>query len=78
MLEHPNDSVLRLVADGLVYFNKRIEFWRQQNPLYARHAHHATQVRNGKTGKEKQEKLKTGRGAPVYLPPINDSRLARA
>ncbi|KAI8803697.1 hypothetical protein BJ742DRAFT_682853 [Cladochytrium replicatum] len=33
---HPNPDVLHLVTEGLRYLNTRIEFWRQQNPLYAR------------------------------------------
>ncbi|KAI8813142.1 hypothetical protein BJ742DRAFT_673021 [Cladochytrium replicatum] len=33
---HPNPDVLHLVTEGLRYLNTRVEFWRQQNPLYAR------------------------------------------
>ncbi|KAJ3121471.1 Tetratricopeptide repeat protein 25 [Nowakowskiella sp. JEL0407] len=35
-INHPNTDVLELVEDGLRYLHARTEFWRQQNPLYAR------------------------------------------
>jgi tetratricopeptide (TPR) repeat protein len=35
-VENPNDEIVGLVKDGLRYLQTRVEFWRQQNPLYAR------------------------------------------
>lgn len=35
-IDYPEDHVLCLVNEGLRYLNTRVEFWRQQNPLYAR------------------------------------------
>ncbi|RKO94660.1 hypothetical protein BDK51DRAFT_21948 [Blyttiomyces helicus] len=35
-VEYPDERVLGLVAEGLRYLQGRIDFWRQQNPLYAR------------------------------------------
>ena len=32
----PDDHIVDLVKDGLRYIQTRVEFWRQQNPLYAR------------------------------------------
>ena len=31
-----NKRIYDLVQDGLTYLDTRTEFWRQQNPLYAR------------------------------------------
>ncbi|KAJ3308171.1 Tetratricopeptide repeat protein 25 [Blyttiomyces sp. JEL0837] len=35
-VEYPDDEVISLVNEGLRYLSTRVEFWRQQNPLYAR------------------------------------------
>lgn len=35
-VEHPDENVSQLVNDGLRYLHTRIDFWRQQFPLYAR------------------------------------------
>jgi tetratricopeptide (TPR) repeat protein len=35
-VEHPDPEVMNLVNEGLRYLTTRLEFWRQQNPLYAR------------------------------------------
>eukprot|EP00842_Homolaphlyctis_polyrhiza_P006418 jgi/Hompol1/6778/HPOL_000934-RA len=35
-VDYPDERVLTLVSEGLRYLNTRIEFWRQQNPLYSR------------------------------------------
>lgn len=32
----PDEQVISLVTDGIRYLQTRIDFWRQQNPLYAR------------------------------------------
>ncbi|KAJ3022730.1 Tetratricopeptide repeat protein 25 [Thoreauomyces humboldtii] len=32
----PDEQVLNLVTDGIRYLQTRIDFWRQQNPIYAR------------------------------------------
>ena len=32
----PDDQIVQTVKDGLRYIHTRVEFWRQQNPLYAR------------------------------------------
>jgi tetratricopeptide (TPR) repeat protein len=34
--DFPDDQIIDLVQDGLRYIGSRVEFWRQQNPLYAR------------------------------------------
>ncbi|KAJ1341907.1 hypothetical protein BSLG_003558 [Batrachochytrium salamandrivorans] len=34
--DYPDDQVRTLVNEGLHFLNTRAEFWRQQNPLYAR------------------------------------------
>ncbi|TPX60833.1 hypothetical protein PhCBS80983_g01533 [Powellomyces hirtus] len=34
--ECPDEQVLSLVTDGIRYLQARIDFWRQQNPIYAR------------------------------------------
>ncbi|KAJ3167003.1 Tetratricopeptide repeat protein 25 [Geranomyces variabilis] len=34
--ECPDEQVMSLVADGIRYLGTRIDFWRQQNPIYAR------------------------------------------
>lgn len=34
--QNPNPAVRQLVIEGLRYLDSRIEFWRQQKPLYAR------------------------------------------
>ncbi|KAJ3154122.1 Tetratricopeptide repeat protein 25 [Geranomyces michiganensis] len=34
--ESPDEQVMSLVADGIRYLSTRIDFWRQQNPIYAR------------------------------------------
>ncbi|TPX72155.1 hypothetical protein SpCBS45565_g00637 [Spizellomyces sp. 'palustris'] len=34
--ECPDEQVMSLVADGIRYLQTRIDFWRQQNPIYAR------------------------------------------
>jgi len=73
LLEHPNDQVLRLVADGLRYFDTRIDFWRQQNPLYARHAHsRQAHTRQKQKAAARKTPVASGRGngKPVVLPPI--------
>ncbi|KAI9095106.1 hypothetical protein DFS34DRAFT_565245, partial [Phlyctochytrium arcticum] len=35
-IECPDDQVISLVTDGIRYLQSRIDFWRQQNPLYSR------------------------------------------
>ncbi|KAL2919314.1 hypothetical protein HK105_200957 [Polyrhizophydium stewartii] len=35
-VEYPDEHVLTLINDGLRYLSTRVEFWRQQHPLYAR------------------------------------------
>ena len=35
--DYPDENIHKLVNDGLRYLNTRLDFWRQQNPLYARH-----------------------------------------
>lgn len=39
-VENPNNEVLQLVSEGLTYLSSRLEFWRQQNPLYSRKQTH--------------------------------------
>lgn len=78
LLEHPNDRVLHLVADGLRYFDTRIDFWRQQNPLYARSAHYKQSVKENAKQKEKvRRKIEAGRTAKGrgagFLPPIDQT-----
>ena len=33
---NPNENVKQLVMEGLNYLESRIDFWRQQKPIYAR------------------------------------------
>ncbi|KAJ3027003.1 UNVERIFIED_CONTAM: Tetratricopeptide repeat protein 25 [Siphonaria sp. JEL0065] len=35
-VDHPDEQIIELVNEGLRYLGTRLEFWRQQNPLYAR------------------------------------------
>ncbi|KAI9003179.1 hypothetical protein BC832DRAFT_516845, partial [Gaertneriomyces semiglobifer] len=35
-MNYPDDEVISLVSDGIRYLEARVDFWRQQNPLYAR------------------------------------------
>ncbi|KAI8905150.1 hypothetical protein EDD86DRAFT_212326 [Gorgonomyces haynaldii] len=35
-IDYPDENVLGLVNEGLRYLNTRLDFWRQQHPLYAR------------------------------------------
>ncbi|KAJ3192260.1 Tetratricopeptide repeat protein 25 [Irineochytrium annulatum] len=35
-VDHPDPEVIKLVGEGLRYLSTRVEFWRQQHPLYAR------------------------------------------
>ncbi|KAJ3413865.1 Tetratricopeptide repeat protein 25 [Chytridiales sp. JEL 0842] len=35
-VDHPDQEIIGLVNEGLRYLETRLEFWRQQNPLYAR------------------------------------------
>jgi hypothetical protein len=81
LLEHPNDNVLALVSDGLRYFDTRIDFWRQQNPLYARSAHYKQSVKDNAKAKELvRQKIEAGRGERDakkggFLPPIHSKNI---
>ncbi|KAJ1549133.1 Tetratricopeptide repeat protein 25, partial [Nowakowskiella sp. JEL0078] len=50
-IHHPNQDVLELIQEGLRYLHTRTEFWRQQNPLYARekpeHKNNSNKVEKG-------------------------------
>ncbi|KAJ3109387.1 Tetratricopeptide repeat protein 25 [Phlyctochytrium planicorne] len=35
-VDHPDSAILDLVTEGLRYLSTRVDFWKQQNPLYAR------------------------------------------
>ncbi|KAI8615717.1 hypothetical protein BC830DRAFT_1054318, partial [Chytriomyces sp. MP71] len=35
-VDHPDEEILELVHGGLRYLDTRVDFWRQQYPLYAR------------------------------------------
>ena len=35
-IDFPDEQINQFVSDGLRYIKTRVEFWRQQNPLYAR------------------------------------------
>ncbi|KAJ3115367.1 Tetratricopeptide repeat protein 25 [Phlyctochytrium bullatum] len=34
--EHPDSAIIDLVTEGLRYLSTRVDFWKQQHPLYAR------------------------------------------
>ncbi|KAJ3215201.1 Tetratricopeptide repeat protein 25 [Clydaea vesicula] len=87
LIEHPNDHVLRLVAEGLNYFNTRIDFWRQQNPLYARQTHQLKYYKPLKTKHHEDDVLinkkkikrvvdEHNKKNRVHLPPIDQKKVA--
>lgn len=52
---NPNAEIHESVSEGLSYIDSRIEFWRQQNPLYARPKHHVRyfKLKKNSTGGDK-------------------------
>ncbi|KAI8839639.1 hypothetical protein BJ741DRAFT_598250 [Chytriomyces cf. hyalinus JEL632] len=65
-VERPNDQIVDLVCDGLRFLETRVEFWRQQNPLYAR--------KKGKKIVPRMERgLKKEPISSVKLPPLDSA-----
>ncbi|KAJ3112095.1 Tetratricopeptide repeat protein 25, partial [Physocladia obscura] len=50
-VDHPDEKIFELVYEGLRYLGTRLEFWRQQNPLYARKKQKKIQPRMEKSSK---------------------------
>ncbi|KAJ3209095.1 Tetratricopeptide repeat protein 25 [Entophlyctis luteolus] len=69
-INHPDDRIVELVSDGLRYLRTRLEFWRQQNPLYARPKAHKIQPRI-------EVHTRKGSGDPVS-PPVATASAAAA
>ncbi|KAI9324130.1 hypothetical protein BDR26DRAFT_848993 [Obelidium mucronatum] len=64
-VDHPDEQIIELVNEGLRYLGTRLEFWRQQNPLYARKKEKKIKPRMERGGKKKTQVQ------PVVLPPLD-------
>jgi tetratricopeptide repeat protein 25 len=49
---NPNQEVTRIVYEGLMYLESRMDFWRQQKPMYARRK---DQKRTSSVSEKKQQ-----------------------
>lgn len=68
-VENPNNEVLQLVSEGLAYLSSRLEFWRQQNPLYSRKQTHIRyHIKKEKKGRSTSGQAHAEKG--LVLPPI--------
>ncbi|KAJ3207300.1 Tetratricopeptide repeat protein 25 [Dinochytrium kinnereticum] len=71
-VDHPDTAIMDLVNEGLRYLTTRLDFWKQQNPLYAR-----PKVKKIRPRLEKRtvvphhvEVQKQQRGPPVIVPGV--------
>lgn len=58
-VNNPNDRIYSLVSDGLKYLDTRIEFWRQQKPMYARKKEHSRIQAKANNAKARQAALQS-------------------
>ncbi|KAI8854351.1 hypothetical protein BC829DRAFT_223041 [Chytridium lagenaria] len=81
-VDHPDTAIMDLVTEGLRYLSTRVDFWKQQNPLYARPkvkkirprmertVHHGGKEKSGVAVEAGKKRGVTTSGKRQVLPPV--------